>query len=167
MSNKDKKDETKIDAATAPAAPASADEVARVAAALGFKSAEDFVSTFKNLQQGHTEWQEQQDVIKRLTTVAETGTGTQYDNEKKIPVTNNTARPIHIAPGRVAGSGLVIPNIKIAPEQVVWIPESLLKTHSGLMQLIDRRVLRVMGAHEVSRQEHEHAGMLTGDSGND
>lgn len=162
MSTKDKKeDEVKTDA------PATADEVARVASALGFKSAADFVDTFKNLQQGHTEWQEQQDVIKRLTTVAETDTGTQYDGETKVPVTNNTARPIHIAPGRVAGSGLVIPNIKIAPEQVVWIPESLIKTHEGLKELIDKRILRVMGTHEVSRQEREHAGMLTGDSGND
>lgn len=165
MSTKDKKeDEVKIDA---PAAQATADEVARVAAALGFTSAADFVDTFKNLQQGHNEWQEQQDVIKRLTTVAESGTLTQYDGDKKYPITNNTARPIHVAPGRVASSGMVIPTITIAPEQVAWIPETLLKTHSGLMQLIDKKILRVMGAHEVSRQEREHAGMLTGDSGND
>ncbi|ECJ3936011.1 hypothetical protein YT28_03275 [Salmonella enterica subsp. salamae] len=148
-------------------APATADDIARVAGALGFASSDEFVNTFKALQQGHSEWQEQQDAIKRLTTVAETDTGTQYDNDNKIPVTNTTARPVHIAPGRAAGSGLVIPNITIAPSQVVWVPESLLKSHTGLTQLIDKKILRVMGAHEVSRQEHEHAGMLTGDSGND
>lgn len=164
-------DALKSDAPTPPAElikpGATSDEVSRVALALGFESVTAFADAFGKIQQGHTEWQQQQDVIKRLTSVAEGEIKTQYDDEKKIPVTNMTERPIHVAIGRVENSKEVIPNISVAPLGVAWIPESLFKSHRGLIELVDKKILRVLSDSEVEKQQREHAGVLTGGAEND
>lgn len=151
-----------------PAAGVTLEEAQHsLAVKMGFESVDDMAEAMRTLTAGHQEWKEQQDVIKRLTSVAESGTLTQYDAEEKIPVTNTTSRPIHISVGRVANSKEVIPNISVPPLGVAYVPESLFKTHRGLIELVDTKILRVLGRHEVDKQEREHAGVLTGGAEND